>query len=177
MLVRSYRSVATTGRAQWAADDPEDVLCSVKTYMRDTTLQQPPVVALLASRCGWVVEEEPTKVLCVRPLTAGEVESYVELADICDNELGLSLAEGNSVSSRCKLHLPEVVFILKADGRPAPRCRAEGRTAPRGSKVTRDCTVICELLRSLCCAACIDIHLLLAATQLRELVIQALQAQ
>jgi hypothetical protein len=79
-------------RSDCAGDDPEDVLCCVKTYMRDTTLQQPPVVALPASRRGWVVEKEPTQVVRVRPLTAGEVESYVLLADICENELGLTQA-------------------------------------------------------------------------------------
>ena len=72
--------------------DPEDVLCCVKAYMRDTALQQQPVLVLRAPRKNLVREAEPRDIVPVRALTGRETDSYVELCNMCETELGLARA-------------------------------------------------------------------------------------
>jgi hypothetical protein len=43
--------------------NPGDVLCCVKTYMRDTVLQQLPLIVLPESQVGRVLQREPAGIV------------------------------------------------------------------------------------------------------------------
>ena len=48
--------------------NPGDVPCFVKTYMRDTVLQQPPLVALPESQVGRVLQRELAGIVHPQPV-------------------------------------------------------------------------------------------------------------
>ena len=64
-------------RCQGVADN--DVYCCVKTYMRDTSLQQAPAVVLPAGRDERLVEE-PRAVCNRHPMGKKKMDNYVKLA-------------------------------------------------------------------------------------------------
>ena len=70
-------------------ESPNDVLCCVKTYMRDTRLQQAPVLVLPAGRVENMRSLEPENAVRVTPLTERQINHYLELADICSDRLEL----------------------------------------------------------------------------------------
>ena len=69
---------------------PDDIVCCVKTYMRDVQLQHPPVVVLPLARQANLMA--PTKFVLVHPLTAKEIETYLDLEHKCRTELDLPRA-------------------------------------------------------------------------------------
>jgi len=68
----------------------DDIVCCVKTYMRDVTLQQAPVVVLPLDR--QIDLGVPTRFVPVHPLTTKEIKTYVDLENRCRNELDLPKA-------------------------------------------------------------------------------------
>jgi len=139
--------------------NPGDVLCCVKTYMRDTVLQQPPLIVLPESQVGRVLQREPAGIVPPRPFSPKEIESYVNLADVCEHDLELvraGTALRNLVYNRvCAVprhgwlgqpghaplalptdtgnpyfpHLPETSSVLKAQRREATGSRVQARRA------------------------------------------------
>jgi hypothetical protein len=73
-------------------ESDEDVMCCVKTYMRDTDLQQAPVVVLPADRRGRVASASPINIVPMREMAPKTVEDLLLLAQTCDTELALPRA-------------------------------------------------------------------------------------
>ena len=67
------------------AESKSDVFCSIKTYMRDKHLQQPPILILPASRRNLVVGQYPTT---VEPLTRtpDRATQYLGLAAVFEKD-------------------------------------------------------------------------------------------
>lgn len=66
-------------RCAGADAHPDDVMCVVKSYMRDRSPQQPPVCAIPRGRAAGVAPS-PTDHLQVSPLTNKQIEDYLTLA-------------------------------------------------------------------------------------------------
>jgi len=73
-------------------ESDEDVMCCVKTYMRDTDLQQAPVVVLPADRRGRVASASPINIVPMHEMAPKTVEDLLLLAQTCDTELALPRA-------------------------------------------------------------------------------------
>ena len=58
--------------------ESEDVYCCVKTYMRDTSLQQAPVLVLPAERHERLVDE-PREVCARHPMGKPKIDNYTKL--------------------------------------------------------------------------------------------------
>ena len=67
-------------------DSQSDVFCSIKTYMRDKNLQQPPILVLPTSRRELVVGQYPTT---VEPLTRtpDRAAQYLSLAAVLEKDM------------------------------------------------------------------------------------------
>ena len=74
------------------ADGPLDVVCCVKTYMRDTRLQQAPVLTLPQARMTLVVGNWPSAVVPRAAMADPGIESALKLADLCLHDLQMPLA-------------------------------------------------------------------------------------
>jgi hypothetical protein len=71
------------------AKSPNDVMCCVKTYMRDTKLQQAPVLVLPAGRVENMKSLEPETAVRLAQLSSKQINHWLELADICQERLQL----------------------------------------------------------------------------------------
>ena len=69
------------------ATSPMDVTCSVKMYMRDVKLQQPPLRILTPCRADRVVGSTPASIVPRKPLSKDEVTHYLQLESACLNAL------------------------------------------------------------------------------------------
>jgi hypothetical protein len=68
-----------------------DIYCCVKTYMRDTALQQAPLLTICVAEVGpW--EPKPTVVLRVKPWTGKTMDMLLSLADLCQHEFHMPKA-------------------------------------------------------------------------------------
>jgi hypothetical protein len=70
-----------------------DVMCCVKTYMRDAQLQQAPVLVLPSRSLPSLASPEPTKVVPCHELNAKQISHYLELSELCKDELELPRAQ------------------------------------------------------------------------------------
>lgn len=87
MLARS------PGVQEWRGPlHPEDILCCVKTYMRDPHLQQPPVLVLPHGRLP-LTTPEPHQAVRLKALTTRQIDHYLELAQLCGEKLDLPAAQ------------------------------------------------------------------------------------
>lgn len=68
------------------------VYCCVKTYMRDTKLQQPPVYCMPTERASRVPLPAPSTVLPQNPMSESDIQTFIRLARLCKEELDLPLA-------------------------------------------------------------------------------------
>ena len=83
MLARS------PGVQEWKGPlHPEDILCCVKTYMRDPHLQQPPVLVLPHGRLP-LRTPEPCQPVPLKSLTGRQIDHFLELAQLCSEKLDL----------------------------------------------------------------------------------------
>jgi hypothetical protein len=73
-------------------ESDEDVMCCVKTYMRDIDLQQALVLALPADRCSRVAATGPANVVPMHEMGPKTIESLLLLAQMCETELDLPRA-------------------------------------------------------------------------------------
>ena len=64
------------------APDPHDVFCCVKTYMKDLSLQQAPVMVLPKQRCQNVVSRSPVERVGVE-ISGARQEALLRLAEFC----------------------------------------------------------------------------------------------
>ena len=112
------RDLLATAR-EWLQASPDvkchddDVYCCVKTYMRDTDLQQAPVLVLPYSRAQRLRLAAPTKVIPLHELSPKTIEQLLTLALTCEEFLGLPRAAGalrDLVHTR-EYHLPSDVWL------------------------------------------------------------------
>ena len=66
---------------QDAQDDA--VYCCVKAYVRDTHLQQPPVLVVAPGRQHNVDTEFPKQVIARKELSKDEITDHLKLAQLC----------------------------------------------------------------------------------------------
>ena len=82
-LSRSEKAWLVAPESQGVAEsrrlnESEDVYCCVKTYMRDTTLQQAPAIVLPVGREGQIVGE-PREVCARHPMGNKKINNYTKL--------------------------------------------------------------------------------------------------
>ena len=82
-LTGEEKAKATHHRWFGAAGD-KDVMCCIKTYMRDTQLQQPPLCVLPADRLGSIQTFSPDRRVG-SSMTAGEMERFKYFANVIDD--------------------------------------------------------------------------------------------
>lgn len=70
----------------------EDVFCCVKTYMRDTELQQAPTLVIPADRRVRVPTAGPVNIVPLHEMKGKMIEQYLLLAQECEMELDLPRA-------------------------------------------------------------------------------------
>lgn len=71
---------------------PLDVMCCIKTYMRDTLLQQSPELSIPHGRIERLRSPWPTEVTPMHPLSDVQIESYLKLSHACQNQLSCPAA-------------------------------------------------------------------------------------
>ena len=72
--------------------DPDGVYVCIKSYVRDTVLQQPPELLLTPLLLGRMSRSVPGQVLPRRELGDSEIKSFLKLAQLCI-KYGMPLAE------------------------------------------------------------------------------------
>ena len=72
--------------------NPCDVMICVKTYMRDTQLQDVPDVAMTPANAAAVVQPSPSEVKPVHPLTEKQIDDYLNIAHMCRKDFNLPAA-------------------------------------------------------------------------------------
>lgn len=73
-------------------ENPKDVFICVKTYMRDTMLQQPPVEALPFDRSLRVTDPGPSQLVPRGPMGTASIKDYLKLAEFCLTTLNMPRA-------------------------------------------------------------------------------------
>lgn len=71
---------------------PLDVVCCVKTYMRDQHLQHEPVVVLPAGATNRLASLQPATLLELKPWKPDALAGFLDLADRCNHDHGMPLA-------------------------------------------------------------------------------------
>lgn len=95
---------------------PNDVVCCVKTYMRSPRLQDPPTL-ILPYRQDLRVTGTPMEVKRVYQLTEKQIDDYLALAKLCEQEFNLPLAAARLiklVTSRV-YDVPGLTWLEKAE--------------------------------------------------------------
>ena len=91
----------------------EDVYCCVKTYMRDTTLQQPPVLILPSDRHECVVGE-PFRVCARHALGKAKVDMYTKLKNKLKDYGLKAAADALDALMHCKKYtLPTLPWLSR----------------------------------------------------------------
>ena len=101
---RTTRNPESAGQAEF---HPLDVVCCVKTYMRDQHLQQAPVLVVPHNRCQRLTKMKPDKYVPIKPWTNQALEDFMNLADLCTHEHSMPAA-GQALVSLCasRAHTP-----------------------------------------------------------------------
>lgn len=84
LATADVREVQTPGTL--LPGNPNDVMCCVKTYMRDTKLAHVPTLVIPWGRQERVATNQPLDVKTVYELTESQVKNYLSLAIICDEQ-------------------------------------------------------------------------------------------
>ena len=66
--------------------------CCVKSFVRDTSLQQPPVLLSPAGRASAIATRLPTQLIAKREMTEDEIKNFLKLASLCSAKYGMPLA-------------------------------------------------------------------------------------
>ena len=66
--------------------------CCVKSFVRDTMLQQPPLILSPAGRVSAIATHLPTQLLAKREMTEDEIKNYLKLAALCNVKYGMPRA-------------------------------------------------------------------------------------
>lgn len=86
---------------------PLDVVCCVKTYMRDQHLQQSPVLVVPVDRLQRLTTAQPNSTVPIKAWTDQALENFLSLADLCTHEHNMPEA-GAALVALCsqRLHVP-----------------------------------------------------------------------